>query len=370
MAAGKRPLDWAAAEALAFARLAAEGHRVRLSGQDTARGTFSQRHAEFHDTQDGAKYTPLQHVASKHEQAPAEIINSPLSEAGVLGFEYGYSLDYPDAFVGWEAQFGDFWNAAQVIVDQFIVSGEEKWRQLSGLTLLLPHGFEGMGPEHSSARLERFLLLAARDNLQLVYPSTPAQYFHVLCRQVLRPWRKPLIVITPKSLLRLPQCVSPLEEFAPTTKFQRVIGDLSVEPQRAERILLCSGKIYYELLQQRQELQRNDTAIIRVEQFYPSLEPALRAALAPYRDGVRAIWVQEEPENMGAWRHLRLTFDQRLLGRFPLSVIARPASASPATGSSSTHRHEQKKILQQAFSGQASSLQGSETAALQREPVK
>jgi 2-oxoglutarate dehydrogenase E1 component len=225
MAAGAEPLDWAAAESLAYASLAVEGIRVRLSGQDCERGTFSQRHSVLHDYQDGTTYAPLQHLAP--DQAPVEIINSPLSETGVLGFEYGYSLDYPDGLVIWEAQFGDFVNVAQPIVDQFIASAEEKWQRLSGLVLLLPHGFEGQGPEHSSARLERFLLLGVHDNIQVVNPTTPAQYFHCLRRQAIRPWRKPLIVITPKGLLRHPKVVSSLAECASGT-FARVLPDLVV----------------------------------------------------------------------------------------------------------------------------------------------
>jgi 2-oxoglutarate dehydrogenase E1 component len=346
MARGEAPLDWSAAEALAFARLATLGHRVRLSGQDCARGTFSQRHAVLHDVRDGKRYTPLQHVSP--DQAPVEIVNSPLSELGVLGFEYGYSLNAPDALTIWEAQFGDFINAAQVIVDQFIASAEEKWRQLSALVLLLPHGSEGMGPEHSSARMERFLELAVNDNLQLVYPSTPAQYFHVLCRQLLRPWRKPLIVMTPKSLLRHPAVVSPWSDFS-EKNFQRVIPDESIDPTKASRVLLCSGKIYYELLQTRAKLKRNDIAVIRIEQFYPLRDETLFTVLAPFKYGTPVFWVQEEPENMGAWRYLCDRFGEELDHRLPFSGIYRTAAASPASGSASTHAFEQQKLLSKAF---------------------
>ena len=255
VAAGSSPLDWATAELLALASVAAEGYRVRLSGQDSQRGTFSQRHAVLHDTQDGRTYTPLQQIGP--DQAAVEVINSPLSEAGVLGFEYGYSLVFPDGLVLWEAQFGDFVNAAQVIVDQFIASAEDKWRHLSGLVMLLPHGFEGQGPEHSSARLERFLQLAAEDNMQIVMPSTPAQYFHVLRRQVVRRWRKPLVVFTPKSLLRHPAVVSPLDDCA-QARFQRVLPDAKMSGGAAARILICSGKIYYDLLDARDKRQRAD----------------------------------------------------------------------------------------------------------------
>jgi 2-oxoglutarate dehydrogenase E1 component len=346
MASGERPLDWAAAEALALATLAETGYRIRFSGQDTARGTFSQRHAVLHDYQDGHSYTPLQHVSKG--QAPVEIINSPLSEAGVLGFEYGYSLDCPDGLVAWEAQFGDFVNAAQVIIDQFIASAEIKWNRLSGLTLLLPHGFEGMGPEHSSARLERFLELASANNMQIVQPTTPAQYFHVLRRQVLRLWRKPLVVMTPKSLLRHPKATSSLDECA-SGGFQRVIADVRPDRPNVEGVLMCSGKLYYELDSERELLHREDVAIIRLEQFYPVPMEQLRAALAPYRDGTPVYWVQEEPENMGAWRFLLARFGGELFDRLPFSSVFRRASPSPATGSASSHKMEQKELLMQAF---------------------
>ncbi len=346
MAVGKRPLDWAAAEAVALASLAEAGYRVRLSGQDTARGTFSQRHAVLHDFRDGHSYTPLQHLSPG--QAPVEIINSPLSEAGVLGFEYGYSLDCPNGLVAWEAQFGDFVNAAQVIVDQFIASAETKWNRLSGIVLLLPHGFEGMGPEHSSARLERFLELASANNMQIIQPTTPAQYFHALRRQVLRLWRKPLVVMTPKSLLRHPQAVSSLEECA-SGEFQRVIPDVQPDRPNVEGVLLCSGKLYYELDREREERARADVAIVRLEQFYPVPMEQLRAALAPYRDGTPVYWVQEEPENMGAWRFLLARFGGELFDRLPFSSVFRRASPSPATGSASSHKMEQKELLMQAF---------------------
>src|SRR5262249_8561049 len=251
MAQGNRDLDWSAGEALAFASLAVTGTRVRLTGQDSARGTFSQRHAVLHDVNDDRPYVPLQTLDPR--QGPVEICNSPLSEAGVLGFEYGYSLDCPEGLVLWEAQYGDFCNAAQVIIDQFIVSAEHKWRRLSGLVLLLPHGLEGQGPEHSSARLERFLELAAEENIQVVVPTTPAQYFHVLGRQVLRRWRKPLVVMTPKSLLRHPAAVSPLADFA-RESFREILLDSHIAaPGHVTRVLLCSGKIYYEILQRREQ---------------------------------------------------------------------------------------------------------------------
>lgn len=348
MAAGERPLDWAAAEALAFATLAVGGTRVRLTGQDSERGTFSHRHAVLHDIETGRAWAPLQHLAP--DQAPVDIRNSPLSEAGVLGFEYGYSLGYPDALVLWEAQFGDFVNAAQVIVDQFLAGAEDKWRSLSGLVLLLPHGFEGQGPEHSSARLERFLQLAAEDNLQVAVPSTPAQYFHLLRRQALRPWRKPLVVMTPKSMLRSPAAVSTLDELAGGS-FRRVLPDARA-PEAARttaRVLLCAGKLAHELAEERARRGRGDVAILRVEQIYPLADAALAAALAPYAEGTPVVWAQEEPVNMGAWPHLRLRFGERLLGRWPLGVVARAESASPATGSPGSHRLEQQRIYDEAF---------------------
>lgn len=347
MAKGEEPLDWPTAESLAFASLACEGYRVRLTGQDCERGTFSQRHAVLHDYQDGHTYTPLQRL--KAGQGPVEFYNSPLSETGVLGFEYGYSLDYPDGLVAWEAQFGDFWNVAQPIVDQFIASAEDKWQRLSGLTLLLPHGFEGQGPEHSSARLERFLMLAAADNIQVVYPSTPAQYFHVLRRQVIRRWRKPLIVITPKSLLRHPQVVSSLADCA-EGRFQRVIPDVGAPaPAKVTRIVLCTGKIYYELAAHRQETGRDDVAIIRLEQLYPLDQKKLESLVSQYAPGTPVFWVQEEPANMGPWFHLRVHFGETLFGRFPFAGIARPVSASPATGSHRRHKQEQSEIIARAF---------------------
>jgi 2-oxoglutarate dehydrogenase E1 component len=361
MAAGKQPLDWSAAESLAFASLACAGIRVRLSGQDTERGTFSHRHAVLHDAQDGRPYMPLRHLAP--DEAPIEIFNSPLSETAVLGFEYGFSLDYPDGLVVWEAQFGDFWNVAQPIIDQFIASAEDKWQRLSGLVLLLPHGFEGQGPEHSSARMERFLMLAAQDNLQVVYPSTPAQYFHCLRRQVLRSWRKPLVIITPKSLLRHPQAVSSLHDCA-RGSFQRILPDEAMtkvasssdaDASRADggakirRVLLCSGKLYYELAAHREETRRDDVAILRLEQLYPLRRELLESALSAYRDETPVVWVQEEPANMGAWIHLSIDFGDRLFGRFPFAGISRPRSASPAAGSARRHKQEQAELITRAF---------------------
>jgi 2-oxoglutarate dehydrogenase E1 component len=346
MARGETPLDWSAAEALAFATIATDGHRIRMSGQDSERGTFSHRHSVFHDYETGERYMPLRHLGK--DQAPVEIYNSPLSETGVLGFEYGYSLDTPGGLVIWEAQFGDFCNAAQVIIDQFITSAEDKWFRLSGIVLLLPHGFEGLGPEHSSARLERFLMLSADSNIQVVNPTTPAQFFHVLRRQMISRWRKPLVVMTPKSLLRHAECVSTLEDLA-DGRFQRIIPDPPGEKSEVERILLCSGKIYYELAEKRRQLDRNDVAILRIEQLYPLPDEVLSRALAPYRDGTPVYWVQEEPRNMGAWQYIRVRFGETMLGRCRLSGIFRDESSSPATGSMSSHKLEQMRLIDQAF---------------------
>jgi 2-oxoglutarate dehydrogenase E1 component len=348
MARGEQPLDWAAGEVLALASLAAAGHRIRLSGQDSQRGTFSHRHAVLHDVQTGLTYTPLQHI--QEIQGPVDILNSPLSETGVLGFDYGYSLDCPDGLIAWEAQFGDFVNAAQVIIDQFIASGEDKWRRLSGLVLLLPHGFEGAGPEHSSARLERFLAMGAEDNIQVTVPTTPAQLFHLLRRQVLWRWRKPLVILTPKSMLRNPDAVSSLHDCA-HGQFQRVIPDpRDVALESVNRVLLCCGKLYYTLEARRAELKRDDIAIIRLEQLYPFPRADIETLLARCRDGTNVIWVQEEPDNMGAWRYLRVTVSMQFLGRLPFTGICRPASASPATGSNAAHQIEQEDLLQRAFS--------------------
>jgi 2-oxoglutarate dehydrogenase E1 component len=348
MAEGRRPVDWATAELAAFGTLALEGHRVRLSGQDSRRGTFSQRHAVLYDAESGEPYAPLQHLSD--DQAPVEIINSPLSEAGVLGFEYGYSLDQPESLVAWEAQFGDFWNAGQVIFDQFISSAEEKWRRLSGLTMLLPHGFEGAGPEHCSARLERFLMLAAQHNFQVTQPTTAAQYFHLLRRQVKRRWRKPLVVLTPKGMLREPRYMSELAHLT-RGKFQAVLADPGGSPEtRPDRILLATGKIAAELLDVRDRQRRDDIAIVRLEQLYPFPQAGLEEVLSVYPDGTLVTWVQEEPCNMGAWTFIKMNLGDSIGGRWPLAgVISRPESASPSTGSKKTHKLEQEEIVSEAL---------------------
>ncbi len=348
MALGQRELDWASGEALAMASLLTDGYSLRLTGQDCERGTFSQRHSVLHDSETGAKYVPLKQLAP--DQARLDIINSPLCEAGALGFEYGYSLDCPNGLVIWEAQFGDFWNAAQVIVDQFITSAEDKWGRLSHLTMLLPHGFEGSGPEHSSARLERFLLLTAEDNILVTQPSTPAQYFHLLRRQAIWRWSKPLVVLTPKSLLRAPTVVSPLDDFT-SGSFQKILPDTRSSQDETHRVLLCSGKIYYELAEKRQQLKADHVAIVRLEQYYPLSETELREALRPYVAGTDLVWVQEEPANMGAWSFLKVRFGDFLAEHnYKLRRISRVESASPSTGSASAHKLEQDELIDEAFS--------------------
>jgi len=328
-----------------------QGIPVRLSGQDTRRATFNQRHSVLLDIEDETEYIPLRHIAPG--QAACDIYNSTLSEAGVMGFEYGYSRDYPEALVLWEAQFGDFANVAQAVIDQFVCAGEDKWNLLSGLVLLLPHGYEGQGPEHSSARVERFLQLAARDNIQICQPSNAGQYFHLLRRQALRKWRKPLVVFTPKSMLRHPDALSPLEDLT-HRKFLPVIPD--TETQDAKRILLCTGKIGHELRAERQKRRDKDndndkalrTAIIFLEQMYPFPEAELTAELEGHSAARDIVWVQEEPSNMGALFYMlpRLRY---IANERPVISVKRSGSASPATGSAKAHEVEQRTLLALAF---------------------
>lgn len=343
MGAGKQPVDYGMAEALAFATLAKQGVPVRLSGQDSRRGTFNQRHSLLVDVENEQEYVPLEHVAPG--QASCQIYNSTLSEAGVLGFEYGYSRDYPEALVLWEAQFGDFANVAQAMIDQFVSAGEDKWGLLSGLVMLLPHGYEGQGPEHSSARIERFLQLAARDNFQVCQPSNAAQYFHLLRRQALRTWRKPLVVFTPKSMLRHPDAASPLPDFT-SEHFRNVSPDQEIN--RARRILLCTGKIGHELRVERQKRKDSSTAIVFVEQLYPFPDAELSAELERHASARDIVWVQEEPANMGALFYM-LPRLRRVAGERPVLSVKRSASASPATGSAKAHEVEQKTLLALAF---------------------
>ncbi|TWU40712.1 2-oxoglutarate dehydrogenase E1 component [Novipirellula artificiosorum] len=346
MAEGTRPLDWASAEAAAFATLLVQGHSIRMTGQDCQRGTFSQRHAVLHNTKTGETYTPLAHL--REDQASIELYNSPLSEAGVLGFEYGYSLDRPNGLVAWEAQFGDFWNCAQVIVDQFIASAEDKWSRLSGLVMLLPHGFEGQGPEHCSARMERFLAMSAEDNIQVVQPTTPAQYFHCLRRQVIRKWRKPLVMLTPKSLLRHPLVVSSLEELA-EGQFQKILADDQVDLKDCQRLLMCSGKIYYDLFERRRDREIDDVGIIRIEQLYPLRYEEIAREIDGLPKGAEIFWVQDEPTNMGAWSYIKLKYGDQLAANYKLSLVSRDESASPSTGSMAAHKMEQAELLEASF---------------------
>ncbi|MHB0971472.1 MAG: multifunctional oxoglutarate decarboxylase/oxoglutarate dehydrogenase thiamine pyrophosphate-binding subunit/dihydrolipoyllysine-residue succinyltransferase subunit [Thermoanaerobaculia bacterium] len=371
MLEGREAIDWAWGELLAFGTLMLEGYRVRLSGQDSGRGTFSQRHALFFDHATGIGYVPLNRLSNERPRVGDEQLDEPLvatdesrikprkgesvtfsvydsllSEYGVLGFEYGYAVADPGALVMWEAQFGDFMNGAQIIIDQFISSAEEKWGQHSGIAMLLPHGYEGQGPEHSSARLERFLTLCAEGNMQVVYPTTPAQQFHLLRRQMRLEPRKPLIVMTPKSLLRLPAAASRLEDLT-SGRFEPVLDDPSatVSPESVKRVVLTTGKLYYDLKAARDEAKRNDVALVRLEQFYPWPHAMLQAVLDRYANASEVVWAQEEPKNMGAYRFV--------LGRIgrPLPYIGRPISASPATGSHHRHEEQQKAIVDRALSG-------------------
>jgi len=348
MAQGKRLIDYGMAEALAFASLVSSGVPVRMSGQDSRRGTFSHRHSCLIDVEDESEYVPLQHISPN--QALIEIYNSELSEAAVLGFEYGFSRDFPEALTLWEAQFGDFANSAQIIIDQFISAGEEKWGLLSGLVLLLPHGYEGQGPEHSSARMERYLQLCARDNMQVCQPSSAAQFFHLLRRQALRKWRKPLICFTPKSMLRHPDAASELVAFS-APRFTTVVADHGADPAEVKHILICTGKIGHDLQAERKRLNHTGTAILFLDQLYPFPERDILDALAPYKNAHELVWVQEEPANMGAHSFIKPRL-RRLVGeRLPVRSIKRQAAASPATGSAKAHQLEQRALLALAFTG-------------------
>lgn len=334
-------LDWALGELLAYATLLDSGIKVRISGQDTERGTFAHRHAALVQEDTGEKYYPLKNLTKK--QADFEIYNSHLSEYGVLGFEYGYALASPDTLTIWEAQFGDFSNTAQVIIDQFISSGEEKWGIFNGLVLLLPHGYEGQGPEHSSARIERFMALCAKDNMQLVNPSTPANLFHVLRRQVLRDFRIPLVIFTPKSLLRHPACISKMKDLSDGL-FQEIIDDLDTNIESVTRVAFCSGKVYYDLLAEKEKLNARDVALIRIEQLFPFPMDQFNQIIAKYPNALLHIWVQEEPENMGAWPFIR-----NLIKEPELQAVCRASSASPAVGLNKIHQLGQQEIVEKIF---------------------
>ncbi|MCK9399520.1 MAG: 2-oxoglutarate dehydrogenase E1 component [Bacteroidales bacterium] len=335
-------LDWAMGELMAYGTLLEEGFRVRISGQDSIRGTFSHRHAVLKIEDSEKEYYPLNHLSDT--QARFEIYNSPLSEYGVLGFDYGYSLASPDTLTIWEAQFGDFANAAQIIFDQFLCSAEDKWNVMNDLVIYLPHGFEGQGPEHSSARIERFLILSAEYNMQVANITTPANFFHLIRRQLHREFRKPLIVFTPKSLLRHPRCVSPLSDLS-TGGFRELIDDPAAEPDLINKLVFCTGKVYYDLLEEKEKIHANDTAIIRIEQLHPFPLNQVRKIMAKYHQSTDTLWTQEEPANMGAW-----TFIQQQMQEFTTRLIARPSSGSPATGSHEFHEIRQRKIIEKTFS--------------------
>jgi 2-oxoglutarate dehydrogenase E1 component len=341
MAAGTRAFDYGMAELTAFASLLTAGTPVRLTGQDSQRGTFNQRHAVVIDVETEARYTPLAHASDTR----FEVYNSMLSEAAVLGFEYGYSRDSPETLVLWEAQFGDFANGAQIIIDQFIAAGEAKWNLLSGLVMLLPHGYEGQGPEHSSARVERYLQLAAGDNIQICQPSTAAQYFHLLRRQALRTWRKPLVVFTPKSMLRHADASSSLTDFA-AARFLNVIPDNAVKAPR--RLLVCTGKIGHNLRVEREKRKDMSVGIVFLEQMYPWPEQEMQAALDQHPEATEVVWVQEEPANMGAFSYVMPEL-RRMAGDRAVLSVKRSAVASPATGSAKAHEMEEATLIDLAF---------------------
>jgi 2-oxoglutarate dehydrogenase E1 component len=366
MLAGAQPLDWGCAETLAYAALVEEGYAVRLTGQDAGRGTFFHRHAVLHEQQSGARHIPLQHVLER--QAPFEVTDSVLSEEAVLGFEYGYSTTDPNSLVIWEGQFGDFVNGAQVIIDQFISSGEAKWGRLCGLVLFLPHGYEGQGPEHSSARLERFLQLCAENNMQVCVPSTPAQMFHMLRRQMLRTLRKPLIVMTPKSLLRHELSVSSLEDLA-KGEFANVIDEVDdIAPLAARRVVLSSGKVYFDLLRARRKDGIKDVALVRVEQLYPFPGAEYDAVLRKYANAHEIVWCQEEPQNQGAWYQIRHRLAENLGPKRELLYAGRAPAAAAATGISKVHDTEQAGLIAAALSATVKEGAGRDTTRLTTAP--
>ncbi len=355
-------IDWSTAESLAFGSLLEEGYPVRLVGQDSGRGTFSQRHSVLRNQKDNSRYVPLNNISNNQKQF--EVVDSFLSELAVLGFEYGYSLVEPNTLTLWEAQFGDFANGAQVVIDQFIASGERKWRRASGLVMLLPHGYEGQGPEHSSARLERFLQLCSNDNMQVMNCTTPANYFHALRRQMHRDFRKPLIMMTPKSLLRNKYCVSNLKDFSKSNSFHRILWDHAIDPQskgfiklkessEIKKVILCSGKVYFDLLDAREKLKKDDVILFRIEQLYPFPAKALVNELKPFAKNAKFFWCQEEPKNMGAWfsvrDYIQWTLDTIKANNNEISYIGRSPDASPATGYAKRHNSQQQEIIDKVF---------------------
>jgi 2-oxoglutarate dehydrogenase E1 component len=351
MGRGEIPVDWGMGEHMAFASLVASGYPVRLSGEDCGRGTFTHRHAVIHDQNrekfDEGTYTPLQNVADG--QAPFVVIDSILSEEAVLAFEYGYASNDPNTLVIWEAQFGDFANGAQVVIDQFIASGEVKWGRVNGITLMLPHGYEGQGPEHSSARLERFMQLSADTNMQIVQPTTASQIFHILRRQMVRNLRKPLVIMTPKSLLRAKDAASPLTEFTKGS-FQTVIPEnRELRADKVKRVIVCSGKVYYDLARKREERGIDDVAILRIEQLYPFPHKVFAAEMKKYPNAVDVVWCQDEPQNQGAWFFVQHYIHENMLEGQKLGYSGRSASASPAVGYSHLHQEQQKALVDGAF---------------------
>jgi 2-oxoglutarate dehydrogenase E1 component len=352
MAAGTLPLDWGMAENLAYASLLKDGYAVRLSGQDSGRGTFFHRHAVWHDQNrerwDAGTYIPLQHISEN--QPDFVVIDSVLSEEAVLGFEYGYATAEPNELVIWEAQFGDFANGAQVVIDQFIAAGEVKWGRICGLALMLPHGYEGQGPEHSSARIERYLQLCADYNMQICIPSTPAQMFHLLRRQMIRPFRKPLIIISPKSLLRHKESISSLEDLA-NGEYQVVIPDVELQnTQKVKRVVFCSGKVYFDLVAARRERGIDDIAIVRLEQLYPFPHDQFKVEIDRYKDAKEIVWCQEEPGNQGAWHRIQHYLQRQMLPHQKLSYALRPSSSTPAGGYLALHNQRQKAVVDAALS--------------------
>jgi 2-oxoglutarate dehydrogenase E1 component len=362
MVEGKGAVDWGFGELLALGSLAAEGRHIRFSGQDSKRGTFTSRHAVYFDFKTNETHEPMNTIDAK--QGKVDMINSPLSEQGCLGFEFGYSVADPEGLVCWEAQFGDFANGAQIVVDQFLSASEAKWKQTSSLTLLLPHGHEGQGPEHSSARPERFLQLCGNLNMQVAIPTTPAQHFHLLRRQLHREFRKPLVVMTPKSLLRDPLCVSPVQEFE-SGRFHEVLDDQSVKNRaKVERVVACSGKIYYDLFKARAENEQYaGVALIRLEQLYPFPYDRVKEILeASYPKLTEIIWTQEEPQNMGGWNFVRGRMLEVLRPNQKLTYVGRKNSGTPAEGSGKAHEAEQKRIIQDSL-GRASGVVSKATAS-------
>jgi 2-oxoglutarate dehydrogenase E1 component len=362
MLQGEQPLDWGCAETLAYATLVEDGFGVRLTGQDTGRGTFFHRHAVLHDQNTDATWIPLQHIAD--QQPRVQVIDSVLSEEAVMGFEYGYATTEPNSLVLWEAQYGDFANGAQVIIDQFISSGEAKWERFCGLVLLLPHGYEGAGPEHSSARLERFLQLCAENNMQVCVPSTPAQMFHMLRRQMRQSFRKPLIVMTPKSLLRHELSVSSLEDLS-RGGFARVIGEVDDVPaQQVQRIVFCSGKVYFDLLKERRKEALREVALVRIEQLYPFPSEEYQATLNRYPNANEIVWCQEEPQNQGAWYQIRHRLQELVPGRRPVLYAGRGPAAAPATGIAKIHEIEQQTLVAAALRSTTTEESARETTRL------